>query len=398
MLYVNDVELKPDQPQWERYQKFLDDVLPHLDDVVIFKKSTPIRFNDTKLVEVDPIVFVPYEAIDYDERFGSQHWRFCLSAPRKNKDGKWVYKPLGKEFKRTWAIDKKKQPDRIFFMLYLCHKTKDGTIICEDKKVEARKSIAKDERFIGVKFMINNELSPLSPKSTGSEDLLRMIAAAWGVSKAHSKRKSIDEVRLELFGIVDDNERKHDTSGRGFDTFMSEIKSISRITLRANIQRAADNKIIVYDSNDFTWKYTSNDHVITTISARFFNNPATGLFDYFLRQEAKKVIFYETLDDKYTPKDEWAMLDKVGEEPKQEVKEETKPVEETPVEEKATEEHVEKEPVFTEEQLQNLDGVAYMILQRGAKEMGLQFIGVKKVELIESIQGKLAAEKKLVEA
>ena len=264
--------------------------------------------------------------------------------------------------------------------------------------MEARKSIAKDDRVVGVKFMINNTMSPLSPESTGSEDLLRMIAAAWGVAKAHSKRISIDEIRIHLFGLVEQSEKTKDTSGRGFDTFLSEIKSIDRITLRANIQRAADNKIIEYDGTDFTWKYTSNGQVITTISARFFNNPATGLFEYFLHQENKKVIFYETLDDKYTPKGEWEMLNKAAQTKEPEKPEPEKPEVKEEVKAPPTDTPEPEAPVFTEEQLQNLDGVAYVNLQKGAKKMGLKFIGVSKVDLIETIRGKIATSKELEEA
>jgi len=296
MLYVNNEKLEEGMPQWEKYQKFLDEVLPNLPDTVIFKRATPLKRNATGLMEVDPRIFTPFEAISDDEKYGSQHWRYCVSAPRKDKNGKWMYKPLGMEFKRSLAI-KKSQPDFIFFMVELCHKVKDGTIICEDRKKEAREMIAKDEKDIAVKFMINNKLSPLSPHNTGSEDMLRMIAAAWGVSHAHNKKKSLDEIRVELFGVVSQEEKKHDVSGRGYDTFLNEIKSREKIVLRANIQRAVDNKTIAYNKEEFTWMYMPNKQVIKTIASRFFGSPETGLFEYFLNDDNKRKIFYATLED-----------------------------------------------------------------------------------------------------
>jgi hypothetical protein len=374
MLYVNNVELKPESPEWKRYQKFLDEVIPELSETVVFKRNTPIRVNHTGLVEPDPLMFVPYEARVYDETFGSQHWRYCESAPTQNSTGKWTYRPLGKNFKRTESVSKKERPDYIFFMLELCHRVRNKDIICEDREQEALKTIERDDKQVAVKYMIYNSLSPLSPENTGSEELLRMIGAAWGVPHAHGKRRSLAEVRVELFDIVNKNEEKHDISGRGFDTFLSEIKSKERIILRANIQRAVDSKAIRYDPKEFTWKYVAGSHIITVLSTRFFDNPANGLFDYFLRDENKRRIFYGTLENKY-------------EEAPEEVMEEPEPSEEV-VNETATEDK--KNEV-------DIESLGWKELQKMAKGMNLRYTWVSKPDLIENIKGKIAADKHLQE-
>ena len=385
MLYVNNQELKPGMPEWTRYKKFLDEVLPDLPETVIFKRKRPIMVNEgTKLTEVDPRTFIPYEAIDYDKELGSQHWRYCETAPVKNERGKWIYKPLGKnDFKRSYAVDKAKRPDFIFFMMELCHKTKDGTVIFEDRKAEARKRIAKDDKANAVKFMITNSMSPLSPENSGSEDMLRMIAAAWGVPHAHNQRKSLDEVRVELLDIVEIAEKKAD-SERGFDTFLSEINSKERIVLRANIQRAIDKKTISYDSKEFTWKYEGTDHLIVTISTRFFKSPASGLFEYFLTNEDKKRVFYQILEDKYEVKD----------------------VFEEPEVEEPTEKHVEKSPqrkAFDLAELEKMDSEElkaeiesynyWDVVKWGEQVLNLELKGKKKPQVIADIVGYFAAKK-----
>jgi len=357
MLYVNDVLLKEEIPQWKKYEDFLKNELPHLEDTVIFKRSTPIRVNmigpgKPGLVEPLPIMFVPFEALDFDEEYGSEHWRYTRSAPTKDTSGKFHYKPLGMNFRQSESFDKKRQPDLIFFMMKLSHQVKGGAIILEDKKKEARKVIERDDREIAVKYQIYNMDSPLSPHNTGSEDMLRMIASAWGVSKAHSKKKSLDEVRVELFSAVDKGQRELDKTGRGFDIFLSEIKSKERLVLRANIQRAFDNRTIVYNQTEFTWKYAENDHLITTISTRFFNNPISGLFDYFIRNEGKRRIFYNTLDDRYTYKEPEVDEGNEGDQDK------------------------------------NLEDLSWMELKNEAVLAGVKWYGKKKPEIIEEIRKK----------
>lgn len=383
MLFVNNKELKRDMPEWARYQKFLDEVLPELPDTVIFKRRRPIQINEgTKLTEVDPRIFIPYEAIDYDRELGSQHWRYCETAPTKNERGKWIYKPLGKnDFKRSYAVDKSKRPDFIFFMMELCHKTKDGTIICEDRRKEARQAIEKEDKVIAVKYMIYNSMSPLSPQNTGSEDTLRMISAAWGVPYAHNKNKSIDEIRVELYSLIEANEKRGGgEKSRGFDTFLTEIKSKERVLLRANIQRAVDNRVITYDKKDFTWKYEGSDQHIVTISTRYFSNPPSGLFDYFLTNEDKKRVFYEILEDKYS------ISGKVEEEQVKEPEKEEEPKSNLTV--------GDLEDMDSDTLRETLDGLKYWDLAGLASEKyGLNVKGRKKPQIIEDITGYLAARK-----
>ena len=376
MLFVNDVELKPGVPQWKRYETFRNEVLGSLPNMVILKRNTPIKFNRTGLVEIDPIMFVPYEAKDYDEEFGSQHWRYCETARKKGKDGDIKYSPLGFNFKRSLAVDKRKQPDLLFFMFELSHRVKQSAIICEDKGKEAKKLIAKDSKYTSVKYMIYDDSSPISPESVGSEDLLRMIGSAWGVSKAHDTRKTIDEVRVELLGLVEQSEKNMAKTGRGYDIFMSEIKSKDRLTLRANIQRAVDDKLIKYDMNDFTWKYVSNGHPIVVISSKFFNVPSSGLFAHFLRDTDKRKAFYETLDYKEKEPEEEVIVD---------IPEVETPKVETPKVKTPTED-IELTP-------EDVDNMSYRDMQKVGLKLGIKAFGKKTEVLVEEIKKELATRK-----
>lgn len=392
MLFCNNEEVKPGKPGWEKYRKFRDEVLPTLSEQVIFKRKKPIVINEgTKLTEVDPNVFIPFEARDYDKEYGAQDWRYCTTAPTKNQSGKFIYKPLGKnDFKRSWVVDRDKNPDLIFFMMELCVKVKDGTIIYEDKRQEARKRIEKDDKATAVKFMITNNMSPLSPQNTGNEDLIRMIAAAWGVSQAHNPRKFLDEIRVELWDTVEISEKKLGESGRGYETFLDEIKSKERIVLRANIQRAVDNRVITYSRESFMWKYEGTDHVIVTISARFMSNPASGLFEHLLVQPEKRRVFYNTLEEKYEWKDELAVDDEPEKESKVESKDDIPKKDDEPVE-------------FTKQQFADMDteemrkllaGTNYHDIQAFAMGvLGLETHRKKKDEVIEQVVGYFTSQK-----
>jgi len=390
MLFVNDVEVKPGVPQWKRYETFLKEVIPSLPDIVILKRSTPIKFNPTGLVEADPFMFVPYEAKDYDAEFGSQHWRYSETAPIKKETGKITYKPLGMNFKRYLAVDKKKQPDFLFFMFELSHTVKQGSIICEDKGKEARKLIEKDSKYTSVKYMIYDDSSPISPESTGGEALLRMIGSAWGVSKAHDKQKTIDEVRVELLGLVEQSEKNMAKTGRGYDIFMSEIKSKERLTLRANIQRAVDDKIIKYGVEDFTWRYVANGQPIMVVSSKFFNVPSSGLFAYFLREADKRKVFYGTLGNEYDINDEYQEVDsepeKVVEVSEGDPNADTLKKEDTKAPSGDDVPEIELKP-------EDLADMPYRDMQKVGFKLGINALGMKKGELAGKIKEALAAGK-----
>ena len=302
MLYVNNEEVKQGHPAYQKYQDWLKNEFTHLKDPIILKSTRPIRFNAAGvsglgLPEPEKNKLVPYEAITYDEDHGSQHWRYCEAVPRKVKDA-WKYKPVGERVKRTMVISKKKSPDKAYFFLTKSSIVEKGILVLEDKSAEARRAVEKDKDKNAVLFMINSDKSPISVESTGSEEMIRTLASAWSVPDAFGE-KSVDEIRLELFTAVDIAQRNVANTKRGFTAFLSELQDMDRISIRANIQRAIDDKVISYDDANLSWIYTESNKPLATMTANFFNDPELGLYDYFFRQPEKRNLFFETLPSKY---------------------------------------------------------------------------------------------------
>jgi len=299
MLFVNNEEVKQGHPSFKKYEAWIrGEFFKSLKNPVVLKSKDPVKFNFTGLVEPPRIKFVPFEAIVYDEDLGSQHWHYCEALPTKRKDT-WRYRPLGEEVKRTMKIDKTKSPDKVFFMLTKSSIVKEGYLVLEDKAKEARAAIQKESDRDAVKYIINNQYSPISPETTGDENDMRMIASAWGVANAFNKDISVDEIRIDLFSKVEYGQKNIQTTARGFKEFLAEIHEKSKIALRANIQKAIDDEVIEYDKVNFVWKYKKSGVILATMTANYFHNPELGLFEYFFRHADKRKLFFETLPEKY---------------------------------------------------------------------------------------------------
>ena len=303
MLYVNNEEVKDGHPAYQKYQDWLKGEFKYLKDPIILKSTKPIKFNapeDKRLGLPEPKQhkLVPYEAITYDEDHGSQHWRYCESVPRKVKDV-WKYKPIGERIKGLMTIDKKKSPDKAYFFLTKSYIVEKGFLVLEDKAAEARRAIDKDKDKNAVLFMINSDKSPISVETTGSEEMIRTLASAWGVPDAFGE-KSVDEIRLELFGAVNGSQNNITNTKRGFVAFLNELQDMDRVAIRSNIQRAIDDKVISYDQSNYAWIYTESKKAVATMTANFFNDPELGLYDHFFRHPDKRNLFFETLPSKYS--------------------------------------------------------------------------------------------------
>ena len=309
MLYVNDEPIKEGTPQWEKFADFKKNVLPNLKNPVIFKNTDPIKFNDNGLPEPLRGHSLPLQ-YNIGGEFGSEDWRYCKRAPRKEGNGKLKYFDQSRILKQYWSFDKAREPDAIFFLMEIAPFLKKGIMILEDKQRDARREISKEAGELDVKFMIISEHSPISVESTGSEDLLRMVSAAWGIADAESPDKSIEEIKLALIAAVNSSEKNKNVTKRGYAEFLKEINSKELLVLRANLQKALDNKTVSYDAPTFSWRYVKNNYPIMTIPASAASDPEVALYNFLVKNNNAAVAFKHAMDNPYSLGEEEPKEDK----------------------------------------------------------------------------------------
>ncbi len=196
--------------------------------------------------------------------------------------------------KSAWPLDRERDSELIFFFHELSSFRKNGSLVFEDKKKEARQTLAKETADLDVRWLITSKSSPISVEQTKSEDILRMAAAAWGVENAHDTDKSIDEIKVALLDTVKASEKNKAATGRGYDEFMKEVNSQDRLSVMANVQKALDTGVIVYDKPTFSWRFVSTNIPITTVPVSAAANPKAAL-NKFLSLNEKSAKIHQLL-------------------------------------------------------------------------------------------------------
>ena len=290
MLYVNDELLKPGSPAHDKFVKFKKEVLPKLQDPVVFKSGRPIEFNETGLPEPLPLEMIPFDHNLMGED-GGQHWRYCDRPPRKKADGNFSYSPRSKVMKNAWRFDKVRDSEQIFFFHQISPFLERGNIVYEDKERDARRTLERETSDLDVRWMITGAKSPISVEQTGSENALRMLAAAWGVEDAHTGKRSISDIKLALLSAVQHSHKNYPATQRGYKEFLADVENQELTSSMANVQRAVDENVITYDKTTFSWRFVVSNTPLATIPARDAGNPKAALNKFLsLNQNAAKIL------------------------------------------------------------------------------------------------------------
>ena len=285
MLFVNNEPIKEGSPQKKRYTYWRDNTLKGMKNPVIFKSGLKIKFNPTGLAEPPRNEWIPFRATVSGEGGDTETWIYSPVLPLKKKD-EYVFPERGRMFRhgRKWKLDKNKDSELIFFMMEVCPFVKKGRIVMEDKEGEARKEIEKAIGSDDVKFHVYSKYSPLSPEQTGSEDTLRLLASAWGI--ANVEDMGINEIRLALVEAVETSQGNYNVTKRGYNEFLTETKVTNLLVLRANIQRAIDKGIIVFDEDNMSWKFKSSGYTLMNVPHRDSVYKEMALYNHLrVRQE-----------------------------------------------------------------------------------------------------------------
>lgn len=167
------------------------------------------------------------------------------------KDGVVDIKKANILFHDFWSLNPAEDFELIFFLRHVSSSVKRREIVELDEKEETKKKLST---FVGdseVKYHIAYTLSP-DKHMNGNEVPLRTIAASWNVKNA--EEGDINQVKLDLYDAVMESEKNKMVTKRGIKEFVEDVQAVQSgdygmIKLRADMQKAVDKKIIVFDEN-----------------------------------------------------------------------------------------------------------------------------------------------------
>lgn len=129
-------------------------------------------------------------------------WRYSKSRPRI-KNGQREYDDHHRFV--TWkTFYTEKDIEFVWFLEYKSSAVRSGRIVIENLEEEAKKQIEVMSSDADIKYMIMGKTSPIAKDKT----LIKQAADIFGVKDV--ERRSIDEVRLDLYNTILDGQKRKD--------------------------------------------------------------------------------------------------------------------------------------------------------------------------------------------
>lgn len=260
------------------------------------------KFNATGHIEPVPTITVPMHCT-VDSEAGEAQWAYC--------DGRATILPNGlrelpsnKRMMRvgdSLTVDLNRQPDLAVYLF----KTRfiNLELRVDDPETEAINKALAREREIELGNVIWNGIA--------SEEKLRMIASAWGVSGAAKMDVRVLRSQLEQKVLsMEKNKQQNaaDLTRKGVKEFLDEVKGDKDMMLRSLIQGAIDEK-------KMQWSMTSGHYLLKNRKFLFVPSDYEGRHvDYIANylsspanEEQLKIFLTEVLTEETIE-----ALDKIG--------------------------------------------------------------------------------------
>lgn len=170
--------------------------------------------------------------------------------PTQKANGRFEYLPDGKgKVMSTHMLIREDELDKAYYMLYICPNVKRGILRLENKQEEAKQYLAARSKMAVIHYFLMDDSSDLST----DEDRVREIALNFGISKADDKKVSLYEIKKALVLALETGEANNDPVVN-VKAFREAVNIPDKVKKRALIQRAVDNKLLIFDRAKFEWK------------------------------------------------------------------------------------------------------------------------------------------------
>jgi hypothetical protein len=242
MLAVNNVPINLNDPTSPYTQEVLAGFKKIRDTYgdkfnLVFRDKFGVRINPTGNKEPGKRAALSYKATIFTKN-GSETWRYSDAYPI---DGK--YKKSRFIFSDSFTVNYK-QIDLAFFILYKSNFLSSGYMKLVNKKEEAKKQVSAKQRMISTRWYLYDEASPIY----NNEETIRMIALAFGVSRADNRDDfSLDQIKLALESVIEKAEVEGNRE-KNENAFKNALDMDGAIKMKSLVQKAIDNEIIGFEA------------------------------------------------------------------------------------------------------------------------------------------------------
>jgi hypothetical protein len=217
----------------------------------IYKFSTRQRRakalrEDGKMINVDQYRGVSMISTLIDEKNGLStydQWSYVVSlnACKPLGDGRYEPNVKTKLLRNEDIFDVNADIELIIFLKYISQNKKIREV--DDRKLNLERA-EKEALETKAKFLIYNTESPIHPDKTGSDEMLKNIAIAWGVVGV--EEMDVYNVMHELWERVQSSQAMIASTGRGYEVFCNEVMKYGDGSNRAAVILAINRGIIEY--------------------------------------------------------------------------------------------------------------------------------------------------------
>lgn len=192
------------------------------------------------------------------------------------------------------AFDPRTRAEEIFFISQVSRSLKRRKIVLENKELEAKESAEKELLEAQVKIMIYSPDSIISKEKSGSEDVMRRIAAAFGVENADIVDFNI--LKINLWDTVRGSQARYTQTQMGYKEFIDIANREGDSEKRSTIMLAMQRGFVNLEDN--TWyvnlKGGGRQH-LTSVPREKVSSAVDFLMKFLLNKEFES--FYKLVEE-----------------------------------------------------------------------------------------------------
>lgn len=285
MLFVNNVLIdpqgnKPIEKEVNSQMKEIDKLLKQGRGYIRFRYP-PEKVKRDKSVEVIKgpdrqrmtVTGIPLSCVVFDKKRGEETWAYRKSINKTDNKGNIVSKNITLTFNGSLFLEEKDK-DLIFYLIFKSPSYK--RIFEIESQAKDAKAIADQTRE---DILVKQHIYGNSPVNNDKD--LRSIAKALNVPEVDYIQE-LDVVRREVLKLATEN--------KGY--FLELIENKKEIHLKAVIQQAIDERIIMFDDKKCHWVYPDKDHVLIELRVHQAGEKRSHIENY-LKNNEKEFVFIE---------------------------------------------------------------------------------------------------------
>lgn len=277
-----------------------------------------------KMKEPTPPMRIPLKGSAVVGTLGKQNIACCLDEPTILPGNLW---DLGVKraitVKEDYLVNITAEPDLAFYLYKISKFTQRGLLKVVDPKADDAKIGEEEMELTERKYAVWSMLTDV--------EKLKTMARAYGVSEVDKKQPNAIRKELEALLERNDKAKRQNPALKGTKEFIEEMKVTDGLLLRNFIQKAIDEKKLVYKP-DGRWRI--GEKVVVQVPASELSRTREYLCNFLMAgnntekyQEFLKDLINKEYLDKITETKEWVWLAKVsGHNPSFKKLEETKQV------------------------------------------------------------------------